>query len=243
MINVKSSFLADLSAGIEEKLLTIISNMLPRWGKAVTYFSKTYLQNNTRFRTDRYFAYRNYSKVSAATTTSMPDLLVKEHSDKPESIGLERNSKKFEGREKSRPFVMVSIKTSFSVFNLEKTFKATFSLLVVHMWLCLRRLKEEGNEGVNFGQHVYEIYNHDVELRASKAGVNLLLSRHMKNLERIFYGNIVAYDSAMLPEARQDELHNVIWRNVLSDDGSPMSSDASRVVQACFYLVFQLLLQ
>lgn len=58
------------------------------------------------------------------------------------------------------------------VFQLEKTFKTTFSLLVLHMWLVLRRLKEDGKEGVEFGQYLYEIYNHDVELRVSKAGVS-----------------------------------------------------------------------
>lgn len=42
--------------------------------------------------------------------------------------------------------------------------------------------------------------------------VNLLLTRWMKDLEKIFYGNIVAYDSAMLPEAKPDELANAIWR-------------------------------
>ncbi|RVW72268.1 hypothetical protein CK203_054911 [Vitis vinifera] len=42
--------------------------------------------------------------------------------------------------------------------------------------------------------------------------VNLLLTRWMKDLEKIFYGNIVAYDAAMLPEARPDELPNVIWK-------------------------------
>lgn len=47
----------------------------------------------------------------------------------------------------------------------------TFSLLVLHMWLILRRLKEEGKDGVELGQYLYEIYNHDVELRVSKAGV------------------------------------------------------------------------
>ncbi|XP_062164286.1 uncharacterized protein LOC133870982 [Alnus glutinosa] len=121
----------------------------------------------------------------------------------------------------------------YEVFNLEKTFKTTFSLLVLHMWLCLRRLKEEGKEGVEFGQYLYEIYNHDVELRVSKAGVNLLLIRWMKDLEKIFYGNVVAYDSAMLPEARSDELSNVIWRNIFSVDGSSQHSDAaSQAVQA-----------
>jgi len=64
---------------------------------------------------------------------------------------------------------------SAAVFNLEKTFKITYSLLVLHMWLVLRRLKEDGQEGVDLGQYVYEIYNHDVELRVSKAGVRARL--------------------------------------------------------------------
>ncbi|XP_059461842.1 uncharacterized protein LOC132190822 [Corylus avellana] len=121
----------------------------------------------------------------------------------------------------------------YEVFNLEKTFKTTFSLLVLHMWLYLRRLKEEGKEGVEFGQYLYEIYNHDVELRASKAGVNLLLTRWMKDLEKIFYGNVVAYDSAILPEAKSDELANIIWRNIFSHDGLSQPNDAaSQALQA-----------
>ncbi|KAI3905208.1 hypothetical protein MKX01_017454 [Papaver californicum] len=121
----------------------------------------------------------------------------------------------------------------YDVFNLEKTFKTTFSLLVLHMWLCLRRLKEEGKEGVEMGQYVYEIHTHDVELRVSKAGVNLLLIKWVKELEKIFYGNIVAYDAAMLPDAKQDELMKVLWRNVFSDDGSEMPIDAAKdTVQA-----------
>ncbi|XP_017972240.1 PREDICTED: ubiquinol-cytochrome-c reductase complex assembly factor 1 [Theobroma cacao] len=121
----------------------------------------------------------------------------------------------------------------YEVFNLEKTFKMTFSLLVLHMWLCLRRLKAEGKDGVELGQYLYEIYNHDVELRVSKAGVNLLLTKWMKELEKIFYGNIVAYNAALLPEAKQEELTDIIWRNVFSDDGtSKPDAAALRTVQA-----------
>lgn len=121
----------------------------------------------------------------------------------------------------------------YEVFNLEKTFKTTFSLLVLHMWLCLRRLKQDGKEGVEFGQYLYEIYNHDVELRVSKAGVNLLLTKWMKELEKIFYGNIVAYDTAILPEAKPSDFSNAIWRNIFSEDGSSTEDDAaSQSVQA-----------
>ncbi|KAL5569807.1 hypothetical protein UlMin_026382, partial [Ulmus minor] len=133
----------------------------------------------------------------------------------------------------SRITSQVDEPTIYEVFNLEKTFKTTFALLVLHTWLMLRRLKEEGKDGVEFGQHLYEIYNHDVELRVSQAGVNLLLTRWMKDLEKIFYGNIVAYDAALLPEAKQDEFQNVIWKNIFSDDGSSKPDDAaSRTVQA-----------
>lgn len=68
-------------------------------------------------------------------------------------------------------FMILNSSLPPAVFNLEKTFKMTFSLLVLHMWLCLSRLKVEGKEGVELGQYVYEIYNHDVEMRVSKAGV------------------------------------------------------------------------
>ncbi|KAL8049948.1 hypothetical protein ABFX02_06G051800 [Erythranthe guttata] len=112
----------------------------------------------------------------------------------------------------------------YEAFSLEKTFKTTFSLLVLHMWLCLRRLKEEGKEGVELGQYLYETYNHDLELRVSKAGVNLLLTKWMKELEKIFYGNIVAYDAAI---GKQEDLQTVIWRNVFSDDGTSKPSESA----------------
>ncbi|KAI3681778.1 hypothetical protein L6452_36582 [Arctium lappa] len=51
--------------------------------------------------------------------------------------------------------------------------------------------------------------------------VNLLLSKWIWELEKVFYGKIVAYDNAMNPEAKPDELQNAIWKIVFSDDGSP----------------------
>lgn len=34
----------------------------------------------------------------------------------------------------------------------------------------------------------------------------------MKELEKIFYGSVVAYDNALSPEAKNDELANLLWR-------------------------------
>lgn len=43
----------------------------------------------------------------------------------------------------------------------------------------------------------------------------MLLTKWMKDLEKIFYGNLVAYDAALLPEAGKDALPNVIWRYIV----------------------------
>ncbi|KAI7750220.1 hypothetical protein M8C21_026317, partial [Ambrosia artemisiifolia] len=50
--------------------------------------------------------------------------------------------------------------------------------------------------------------------------VNLLLSKWMRELEKVFYGNIVAFDTAMLPEAKPGDLQNAVWKNVFAEDGS-----------------------
>lgn len=59
--------------------------------------------------------------------------------------------------------------------------------------------------------------------------VNLLLIKWMKELEKIFYGNIVAYDGAMRPDSKNDQLVEVVWRNIFSDDGSDTPNSAAAV--------------
>lgn len=121
----------------------------------------------------------------------------------------------------------------YYVFCLEKTFKNTFALFVLHMWLFLRRMIDEGEDGKQFNSYLYEIYNRDLEFRVRQVGVNLLLKKWMKDLEKIFYGNVMAYVEALKPEAEKEQLENVLWRNVFSKDGSPPSDPtAIAAVQA-----------
>lgn len=210
--------------------------------------------SNQLFRKDSVILFRDYAKVAVADTTNKPEVnLNKMFWSKPHSLELAADSPyriedpQYDGIKrfvlklmlfysKQSQFIrsanaiylrvrhQVDRPAIYDVFSLEETFKTTFSLLVLHMWLCLRRLKEEGKEGIELGQYLYEIYNHDLELRVSKAGVNLLLSKWMKELERIFYGNIVAYDAAI---EKHGDLQNVIWRNVFSDDGTSKPSEGA----------------
>ncbi|CAF1899708.1 unnamed protein product [Brassica napus] len=52
------------------------------------------------------------------------------------------------------------------------------------MWIVLLRLKEEGEEDVDLGQSVYEIYNHNVEVRVFKTGVRARIGTYFLMMEQ-----------------------------------------------------------
>ncbi|KAE8675524.1 putative F-box family protein [Hibiscus syriacus] len=144
--------------------------MLPRWSRALTHLSK--LPSFNSFGSGKDFNVirrQSYAAVAPAAADSI------DKSFPNKSVNLDqmfsKQSKSIRGANViyRRVLLQVDKHAIYEVFNLEKTFQTTFSLLL-HMWLCLRRLKAEGKEGVELGQYVYEIYNHDVELRVSKAG-------------------------------------------------------------------------
>lgn len=57
--------------------------------------------------------------------------------------------------------------------HLPVTFRSTYSLLVLHVWLCLVRLRKDGPErGAPVGQMLYDLFQHDVEKRVVKEGVS-----------------------------------------------------------------------
>ena len=59
---------------------------------------------------------------------------------------------------------------------LPSTFAATHSLLCLHVFMLLVRLREEGNDGADLAQILYEGFQDDVELRVHAEGVKVPLS-------------------------------------------------------------------
>ncbi|KAG6549688.1 hypothetical protein Mapa_008667 [Marchantia paleacea] len=115
----------------------------------------------------------------------------------------------------------------YASFALEKNFRTTHAMLLLHMWLTLVRLRAEGNDGSKVGQSLYEIFNHDLEKRIVGEGVKMLISKWMKELEKNFYGAVEAYDAAMHPSAVKDALARALWRNVFAEDDSLMPTGAA----------------
>ncbi|CAI5463785.1 unnamed protein product [Closterium sp. Yama58-4] len=120
-----------------------------------------------------------------------------------------------------------------TALGLPSQFRTHHALLVLHTWLALLRLRKEGAQGAAVGQTLYDTFNHDVERRVVAAGVKLLVSKWMRELERSFYGAAAAYDAAVAPGASADALPKALWRNVFAEDASDMpSGPAAAPVQA-----------
>ena len=56
---------------------------------------------------------------------------------------------------------------------LPPTFAATYSLLCLHVFMLLVRLRAEGNDGADLAQILYEGFQDDVELRVHAEGVKV----------------------------------------------------------------------
>lgn len=61
----------------------------------------------------------------------------------------------------------------FSAMDLEYRFATTYSLLCLHVWLILVRLRAEGKNGKDLAQMMYENFQEDVELRVRAEGVKV----------------------------------------------------------------------
>ena len=60
-----------------------------------------------------------------------------------------------------------------AVFGLEDNFADRYSILCIHMWLCLVRLRSEQKAGKQLAQVIYENFQEDVEMRVRAAGVKV----------------------------------------------------------------------
>lgn len=60
-----------------------------------------------------------------------------------------------------------------AALGLPDRFAATYSLLCLHVWLLLVRLRREGDDGRELAQILYEGFQDDVELRVHAEGVKV----------------------------------------------------------------------
>eukprot|EP00887_Chlorella_sp_A99_P006139 scaffold22.g6139.t1 len=97
------------------------------------------------------------------------------------------------------------------VLGLPPGFQSTHTLLSLHVWLLLCRLRPEGQDGKVLAQALYDDFQSDVEDRVR-------LQKQLTELEKQFYGSSMAYDRAMA--GMGEELWQALHRNVYAQEQS-----------------------
>ena len=96
------------------------------------------------------------------------------------------------------------------------TVNGRFDLLVLHLWLVLRRLRAEGAVGLS--QALFDRFCNDMDDNLREMGVgDLTVPKRMRAFGEAFYGRTAAYDLAL--EAGEEPLAQALCKNILNGEG------------------------
>ncbi|XP_044909644.1 ubiquinol-cytochrome-c reductase complex assembly factor 1 isoform X5 [Felis catus] len=106
-------------------------------------------------------------------------------------------------------------KTDFEEFFLRcqmpDTFNSWFLITLLHVWMCLVRMKQEGRSGKYMCRIIVHFMWEDVEQRGRVMGVNsYILKKNMILMTNNFYAAILGYDEGILSD--DHGLAAALWR-------------------------------
>lgn len=95
-------------------------------------------------------------------------------------------------------------------------FDGRFEILVMHIYLVLRRLKADGQGRHGAGQVIFDLFFRDMDQAMREMGVgDLSVSKKIKKMAEAFYGRVAAYDEVI--DTDKDHLTSVIQRNFFAE--------------------------
>ncbi len=96
------------------------------------------------------------------------------------------------------------------------TVNGRFDLVLLHLWLVLRRLKSAGS-GSALSQALFDHFCNDMDDNLREMGVgDLAVPKRMQAIGEAFYGRVTAYDMALAEGG--EALAQAICKNVLDGD-------------------------
>jgi cytochrome b pre-mRNA-processing protein 3 len=102
-------------------------------------------------------------------------------------------------------------------FAVPDTVNGRFDLLVLHLWIVLRRFKPvEG--GVPLSQALFDRFCEDMDANLREMGVgDIVVPKRMRAFGEAFYGRVAAYDVAL--DQGQEPLAQALCKNILNGEG------------------------
>src|SRR5581483_9629592 len=110
------------------------------------------------------------------------------------------------------------------------TVNGRFDLLVLHLWIVLRRLRSIAG-GSPLSQGLFDRFCEDMDANLREMGVgDLAVPKRMQAFGEAFYGRSAAYDAARASGG--EALAKAICRNVLNGDGMENARAIATYVEA-----------
>src|ERR1700712_4811266 len=96
------------------------------------------------------------------------------------------------------------------------TVNGRFDLLVLHLWMLLRRLKSTP-DGVSVRQDLFDHFCNDMDANLRELGVgDLTVPKRMQAFGEAFYGRTAAYDLAL--SAGREPLAQALCKNIFNGE-------------------------
>jgi cytochrome b pre-mRNA-processing protein 3 len=115
------------------------------------------------------------------------------------------------------------------------TVNGRFDLLVMHLWIVLRRLRPMQG-GVALSQALFDHFCADMDANLREMGVgDLAVPKRMRTIGEAFYGRIAAYDLALSDDGAEP-LAQALCRNIL--DGGHIEQARRLSVYAVTLIAF-----
>lgn len=103
----------------------------------------------------------------------------------------------------------------YQAFEVPDTVNGRFDMVVLHLWVVLRRLRAEGPQAQQLAQGLFDHFCSDMDDNLREMGTgDLAVPRRMRAFGEAFYGRATAYDAA-LADADPDGLAKALGRNIL----------------------------
>ena len=105
----------------------------------------------------------------------------------------------------------------YRAFGVSDTVNGRFDLLVLHLWMVLRRFRSVDG-AVDVSQALFDRFCEDMDANLREMGVgDLTVPKRMQAFGEAFYGRAAAYDAAFAAGA--DALAQAVCKNVLNGEG------------------------
>jgi cytochrome b pre-mRNA-processing protein 3 len=108
----------------------------------------------------------------------------------------------------------------YADYGVADTPAGRFDMILLHLILFMRRLRDEPEAIRALGQGVFDLFCRDMDHNFREMGIgDLSVPKHMRRVAEAFYGRAAAYDGA-IETAGEEQLAAVLARNIFPGSGA-----------------------